>query len=131
MIAAAHKPLNRPQQFKMREMKDIYTAITNEPKSFRSQKEAVDSIREAVKRTLESPSAHAVAARPGRRPEYADHDVVSSVVEENPKKQGSAAHDRFALYRKDMTVGEYIAAGGIRADLVWDVEHKFITIRRR
>jgi hypothetical protein len=29
-----------------------------------------------------------------------------------------------------MKVAEYIAAGGNRADLAWDIEHKYITIRR-
>jgi hypothetical protein len=58
--------------------------------------------------------------------------AVIKVLVSNPKREGSKAHARFALYRTGMTVAEYRAAVGdatnARADLAWDVRHKFITI---
>jgi Protein of unknown function (DUF2786) len=46
----------------------------------------------------------------------------------NPKKPGSNAWHRFNLYKDGMTVREFLAAGGTRSDLHYDVDHKFIDI---
>lgn len=114
---------NRPQ------LADIYHALSGKPvKRFKSQQDAIDKILGAVKRTKVGSAV--TQARPGRKPEYADDDLIESMAAENPKKEGTKAHDRFSLYKKGMSVAEYITAGGNRADLSWDVEHKFITIRR-
>lgn len=48
----------------------------------------------------------------------------------NPKKEGSNAYRRFALYRDGMTVGKFLADGGISLDLTWDTQHKFIRIEK-
>jgi hypothetical protein len=117
-----YKPLFNKQQ-----MTEIYNVIADKPvKTFKSQKEAADSILRAVRVAKGTP-----VSRPGRKPEYGDDDLIATVVKENPKKEGTKAHERFALYKKGMTVAEFIAAGGNRADLAWDVEHEFITIRRK
>jgi hypothetical protein len=36
--------------------------------------------------------------------------IIQLLVAENPKRAGSAAHERFALLRTGMTVGNYLAA---------------------
>lgn len=46
----------------------------------------------------------------------------------NPKKQGSASYDRFALYREGMTVQEFLEAGGTTGDVKWDTERGFIKL---
>jgi Cu/Ag efflux protein CusF len=46
----------------------------------------------------------------------------------NPKREGSAAAKRFALYKNGMTVGEAIKAGVFYADLAWDVGHGLVSI---
>ena len=53
---------------------------------------------------------------------------ITLLAKENPKRAGSAAHKRFALYSKHTTVAAFLKAGGTRADLRWDAEHKFINI---
>jgi hypothetical protein len=61
--------------------------------------------------------------------------VIHLLVKSNPKRGNSAT--RFALYRDGITVEDYVARcvkGGAssslaRADLRWDIERKFITIR--
>lgn len=50
------------------------------------------------------------------------------VSEVNPKKQGSSAYDRFALYTIGMTVDEFVKAGGTAADVKWDAERGFIKL---
>jgi hypothetical protein len=56
-----------------------------------------------------------------------DARVITVLVTDNPKRVGSAARERFVLYRSGMTVGQFLAAGGLRADISWDVDHHFIT----
>jgi hypothetical protein len=56
--------------------------------------------------------------------------VVRLLVSENPKRAGTASHKRFALYRDGMTEAAYLAAGGTRGDLAWDVERKFIALEK-
>jgi len=46
----------------------------------------------------------------------------------NPKREGSASFPIFNLYFKSRTVGEFLAAGGRRADILWDLEHGYILL---
>jgi hypothetical protein len=71
----------------------------------------------------------------------ADNRPITLIVDKNPKREGSAAHARFALYVTGMTVDAYIAtckeklgksqpgaARDARADISWDTKHKYITV---
>lgn len=49
--------------------------------------------------------------------------------ENNPKRAGSASHDRFALYKDGMTIGAAIEAGVKSEDIAWDVKKGFIEIQ--
>lgn len=86
-----------------------------------------------AKRKYERPAKKAKKAKPaptgkrGPAPEYADHLKITAVIA-NPKREGSAAHARFALYKEGMTVGEFLKAGGTRADLAWDSKREHIKI---
>lgn len=46
----------------------------------------------------------------------------------NPKRAGSKAGERFALYVNGMTVDQALAAGLTRGDLDFDAQKKFISI---
>lgn len=56
--------------------------------------------------------------------------TIRLLVATNPKRPGSAAHDRFACYRDGMTVADYLAAGGQRLDLRYDADHGFIHVEK-
>ena len=58
----------------------------------------------------------------------AESAKITRLVLQNPKKPGSAAHDRFALYATCATVGEFLARGGTRADLTHDVRKGYISV---
>ncbi len=47
---------------------------------------------------------------------------------ENPKRAGSASHERFAAYMGAKTVAAYLEAGGTRADLAHDLKKGFFTV---
>jgi hypothetical protein len=118
--------IQQKQLLSKRQLTDIYNIVTNEGvNTFRSQREAAVRVGEALRRVR--PRARQV--KPGRRAEFAEADTIHAIVA-NPKKPNTLAHERFALYKRGMTVGQYLAAGGTRADLRWDARHKFIEIRR-
>jgi hypothetical protein len=55
-----------------------------------------------------------------------DNRKITVLVGENPKR-GSAA-ERFDLYKKNATVDKYVAAGGKKEDIGWDVKKGFISV---
>lgn len=61
-------------------------------------------------------------------PLHSDEQVITLVIDKNPKREGSDAQYRFGLYRNGMTVRDYLNAGGTRDDLRWDAAHGFIQI---
>ena len=72
-----------------------------------------------------------VAAR-AQRATYSDTARIKVLVPENPKREGSAAHARFAHYYGSATVGNFVTATGNRRkalqDITWDVAHGFIKV---
>lgn len=53
---------------------------------------------------------------------------IKILVEKNPRKAGTVTHGIFELYKNDMTVGEFIAAGGHLIDVKADIERKHIEV---
>lgn len=74
-----------------------------------------------------APRAPRSAAPRGPAKRGSDPRVVT-YVGPNPKKEGSASHARFALYKEGMTVDQFVAAGGTIADVKWDSERGFIKL---
>ena len=60
----------------------------------------------------------------------ADTTAIKLLVKVNPKREGSAAYDRFKLYfnKGVTTVAAALAAGLTRKDLAWDQAHGFIKL---
>jgi hypothetical protein len=54
--------------------------------------------------------------------------VITLLAKENPKRPGSEARDRFALYKSGMTVAQFQAKGGKAVDIAWDLKHGFIKV---
>lgn len=80
----------------------------------------------------EKPAVEAAAtetAKPARaHTASGENREITVLAAENPKRVGSKAHARFALYRTGMTVAEFFAAGGTASDLTWDVKHAYISV---
>jgi len=59
-------------------------------------------------------------------------DQCIVVLVSNPKRVGTAGHDRFAIYKDGMTVKQYLEHEAIgkfgRADIAWDLARGFICI---
>ena len=58
----------------------------------------------------------------------ADTRKITLLVKENPKREGSASHKRFELYKKHKTVEAFLKAGGTAADIRWDTAAKFVSV---
>lgn len=91
----------------------------------------------AAKKASEKPAAKPAAkkveaAEPGARgraPNIAGDAKIKLLVEKGTNPKRGTAAERFALYKNGMTVDEYIAAGGKRADVNWDVGQGFIEVK--
>ena len=74
---------------------------------------------------------------PVREPKFKNEMLITMLADKdgnvygkdnNPKRKGSKAGDRFENYTNGMTVEQALAAGISRADLEFDVQKKFISI---
>lgn len=86
----------------------------------------VDAPKSEVKK---GKAKKATGGKRGPAPEFSDAMKIEVLVA-NPKRPNTASWDRFALYGSCKTVGEFLAAGGTRADLAWDEERTFIKISK-
>lgn len=62
------------------------------------------------------------------RAKFQPEQIITVLVDKNPKRKGSKSHPVFALYKTGQTVTQYLEIGGHQRDLRWDVDHKFIAI---
>lgn len=61
-------------------------------------------------------------------PTHIGKNSVITAVAENPKREGSAAYGRFALYQTGMTVAQFCEAGGTLLDVRFDAARGHIVI---
>lgn len=57
-------------------------------------------------------------------------DTKIEYVDNNPKRAGSAAHQRFEKYMSAKTVAEFLKLGGLKADLRYDANKGFVKITK-
>jgi len=53
---------------------------------------------------------------------------ITLLVVGNPKRKDTEANRIWAIYRPELTVREFLKAGGTVAALRWDIAHKFIAL---
>lgn len=108
---------------------------TDEDEAPAPSPEAVAATSAAIEKIVAAANAAEKTGRRGPKPTYADDDVITIKSGKNPKRPGTAACARFALYIDGMTVTEYLAAcvalqggktGDYRSDLTWDDTRGFI-----
>ena len=82
----------------------------------------------AVKAAKEAKPAKAVKAPKEKKEKAVDNRKIKLLVKENPKREGTAAYDKFALYKTSKTVAEFIEAGGSLSAIKYDSEKQFIEV---
>jgi hypothetical protein len=65
----------------------------------------------------------------GRAPKFDLDAKIKVMVDENPKRKGTASYKRFEKYENGMKVADAIAKGVKTADIHWDVKHNYIALR--
>lgn len=85
-----------------------------------SKKSAVKKATGVVKKASKKEATSEVAP---------DTRKIKLLVKENPKREGSAAYERFELYSSSKTVQDFKDAGGKAADLTHDEQKGFIEVK--
>ncbi len=81
-------------------------------------------------RSADQQPKEATMAKTKRKSKIDPASKIYLLAEENPKREKSAAHKRFALYRNGMLVSTFLEKGGTGADLAYDVAAKYIKIEK-
>lgn len=96
--------------------------------------------KEKVAKEPKAPKEPKVAKEPKRTKFaalYPEDAIITVLTDKNPKKEGSAAHGRFACYASGQTVGDFFVASanlpvpGSYADISYDVGHGYISVTKR
>lgn len=114
-----------PEDTPSTEPKEKEVKAKTAPKSSAKKLVTVKKDTPAVKKAAPVATKKAPVGRVGV---HADGAAITLIVKENPKREGSDSHKRFALYSKHKTVAAFLKAGGSRSDLRYDTEHKYIKI---
>ncbi len=66
--------------------------------------------------------------KPGRPAQFSNDAIIHLKVKENPRRPGTAAFKKFALYKEGMKVSAYIKAGGGRGNIRTDVKRGNVSV---
>jgi hypothetical protein len=84
---------------------------------------------------LEAPRPRGATTAAGKEPSEPkrssldEQQCIFKIVKSNPRKESTWGWKSFNLVTNGMTVAEYLAAGGRKNDLSWDIDHKFVELR--
>ena len=113
----------------MKELVEVYNQKAEKPiKKFRSLAEGVKRVRKLLEGSTQKAPAKKAPGKRGARTKY-DSSMKITKVQSNPKREGSAAHKRYNLYKVGMTIADALKAGVITADINWDVKQGFIEVK--
>lgn len=110
-------PLNKEKEMNAKNEKDPL-----EPPSTKTEKSAKGEKKEKTEKKEVTPKKSKFQLL------YPDSSKIKLLVEENPKKEGSKAREKFAHYFTTTNVGDFIAAGGTYSTIAYDVGRKFIEV---
>lgn len=107
------------------EMAKKNAAPVEEPKKAAKAAKAAAEPKKAAKAAAEpKPEGRKV----GRLVKFKPEQKIKMLVDKNPKREGTKAHDKWEIYRNGMTVSEYLEKGGKSHTLSWDVNHDLISV---
>lgn len=96
------------------------TDLNGNPLPFPISHRRGEPINEAVKYIVGTGGEKRYARKVDRR--------VITNIQPNPYKPKSRNWERYKHYREGMSIEEYIILGGRRQDIMWDVNHAYITV---
>lgn len=81
------------------------------------------------KRAAKTTTAKGNGEAAGRPSAFAGK-VIRKVADKNPRREGTHGYNSWELIKNGMTYEKYIAAGGRRNDLAWDLERGFVKLEK-
>lgn len=123
--------MNHPQSEAMKNAHPVKAPDLTPPVvNVNGQKKEAKAAKEKANKEPKAPKEPRVPKDSNFKRVYPDAAKISVLTEggKNPKRPGSAAHERFAAYGTGTTVSEALKAGATYADLSWDVGHGFIKV---
>ena len=112
----------------MGEVVGTWTRCKDHPETLKTAQPAWLTPMTAPRRTRTSPTTPADPRARKASARFSDLSIIRLLVSENPKKAGSNANVRFALYEDGITVEQFVERGGRRSDIHWDSERGFIVL---
>lgn len=104
-------------------MADVQEVETNKPaEAPASEANKKPAAKKAAKKVAKKKAATKTA-----EPKVDNRKIT--VLVDNPKKPGSAAHKRFSRYKSGQTVTEALAAGVSSLDIAYDSKKRFIKVQ--
>lgn len=111
---------------------NLLKAIKNAPVANKSSKKNTKKSIASKKAVKKSADKKAVAAHSAKkaseRMTIAPDAKITKLVTTNPRREGTWGHESFAKIKTGMTVAKFVAAGGRRKDLQWDVKHGYLKV---
>jgi hypothetical protein len=80
------------------------------------------------KKAAKKETKKAVAKKGAGRSSQFSGKKITKLVKENPRREGTHGLKSFDLIKTGMTYEAFIAAGGRRQDLAYDIAHKFVKV---
>lgn len=110
-------------------VKPTTTTITNNNSEGEVTNMAATATR--TKKEAKAKKSKASAAKePSARKSKHSGKVIEKLADKNPRREGTHGYVNWSLYRNGMTYEDYVAKGGALNHLNWDLEHKFISLKR-
>lgn len=122
-MATAKKPAAKKSAPKKPAAKAAPTKVSSAPKKPAAKlgRRSIDPVAKIAAPTVKS-------AAP-KKPSGPDTRVITLAVKDNPKREGTAAHDIFSNYKTGMSVEAFYKAGGNAAALAYDAKKGFISLK--
>lgn len=103
--------------------KKATTTKKSASKKSTAAKKAATAVKTAPKKTTKKPS--------GSVRNFFDSDLtIVKLVTGNPRREGTFGHESFGLIKNGMTVAQFTAKGGRLRDLHWDIDHKYVQLKK-
>lgn len=139
LLEKARPAPNNPEELVQLIVRDRKLSI-QESKKMEAENPTTEAATEATAapkaKKAKAPKAEGEAAAPKAERYNREHKIrllsnaegVKYGPENNPKRAGSASHDRFAMYEDGMTIGAAIEKGVKTDDIAWDTKKGFIEV---
>lgn len=98
-------------------------------KRFKNKADALARIEKVTAATTEALALEPCTQGKETRTRIPRTGTITILVAANPKKEGTKAYSRYALYEDGMPVQAALEAGVTAEDLRWDVQHKYVEIK--